>query len=434
MSRLPLEGVRVVDMTAVIGAPFGTMMLADLGAEVIRVESCNYFPSTTRGYQARPQKELIPRLGPVGRGYPDYDPGQRPWNRFALFNCHGVNKLSITADLLQPEGRATVEALVRISDIMVENMTGALEKLGLGYDRLRRVSPDLIMVSVSGMGTTGPYRNLRGYGQIFEDVLGHAWLRGYAEDHPQSLTQAVASDPAAGAGLVWASMAALHYRDVTGRGQYIDMSMAENYIHHLGSTFVDYAMNRRVQRTTGNRHPFLAPHGCYRCKGDDRWVTIAVRSDEEWRALRRAMGPSEEGWARDRRFADGYRRLRNQDELDRRIEGWTCRHTPKAIQERLQRAGVAAGAVMDIADIFNDEHLRQRGFFQRIDHPEAGSHDYPVALWQMSSSRFEVRQTPPLLGEHNEYVYRQLLATPEGVYRRLVAEGHIGMEYAPDIP
>ncbi|MEE9284209.1 MAG: CoA transferase [Dehalococcoidia bacterium] len=432
MTRLPLEHVRVVDMTAVIGAPYGTLLLADLGAEVIRVESRTYFPSTTRGYQARPQREIIPNLGPVGRGYPDYDPGPRPWNRFALFNGHAVNKLSMTADILRPEGRKTVEDLVRISDLVIENMTGALDKLGLGYERLRQVKPDIIMVSVSGMGATGPYRNLRGYGQIFEDVLGHAWLRGYPDDHPQSVTQAVASDPAAGAGLVWASMAALHYRDVTGRGQYIDMSMAENYIHHLGSTFLDYAMNGRVQRTTGNRHPFLSPHGCYRCQGEDRWVTIVVSSDEEWRALRQAMG--DPVWARDRRFADGYCRRRNQDELDRRIEAWTRRQTAQEVQERLQQAGVAAGAVLDIAQCFHDRHLRQRGFFQRIDHPDAGVHDYPVGLWQMSESRFEVRQPPPLLGEHNEHVYRELLAFREEDYRRLEAAGHIGMDYASEIP
>jgi len=432
MPPLPLQGVRVVDMTAVIGAPYGTLMLADMGAEVIRIESTRFFASTTRGYQARPDKTLVPTLGPVGRGYPGLDPGERPWNRFALFNCHATNKRSMTVDLAQPEGRAIVYRLMAVSDLFVENMPGVAEKLGLDYPRLRQVRPDIIMISVSGMGATGPYKGLRGFGNIIEDVMGHAWLRGYPEDHPESLTNAVPSDPAVGAALVWSAMAALHYRDRTGRGQYIDLSMAETFVHHLAPAYLDYAMNGRVQRTTGNRHPYLAPHNCYPCSGQDRWVNIAVGTDEQWRALRRVMG--DPAWARDSRFADGYRRLRHQDDLDRGIAAWTRERTSEEVQELLQGAGVAAGVVMSIADLFGDRHLRARGFYRAITHPDAGTHDYPFGLWRMSETPFEVRHAAPLLGEDNPYVYRELLGYALAERRRLEEAGHIGMEYAPNIP
>jgi benzylsuccinate CoA-transferase BbsF subunit len=418
-------------MTAVIGVPYGTLMLADMGAEVIRLESTKFWVSTTRGYLARPDPSVVPSMGPVARGYPDLDPGKRPWNRFALFNCHAVNKRSMTVDLGQPEGREIVHDLARVSDLFIENMPGVTEKLGIDYPSLRRVRPDIIVVSASGMGATGPYKDLRGFGSTIEDVMGHPWLRGYVEDHPQAVTNSVASDPAAGTAVVWAAIAALHHRDRTGRGQYIDLAMAELFVHHLGSSFWDYALNGRVQRTTGNRHQYIAPHNCYRAKGEEQWVNIAVWTDEQWLALRKVMG--DPAWARDPRFADGYRRFRNQDELDRHIAAWVAERSAHEAQETLQRAGVAAGAILSVADIYRDPHLRQRGLYQRITHPEAGTHDYPVSLWRMSETQFEVRHAPPLLGEDNPYAYRDLLGYSASEYRRLEQVGHIGMDYAPNI-
>ncbi len=431
MSRLPLEGVRIAEMTVVMSAPYGTMILADMGAEVIRLESTQVFPPTTRGNMARPDRDVLPSLGVMGRAYPDLDPGERPWNRTAHYTSVAHNKRSMTVDLNQPEGPDIARDLIRVSDLFIENQPGVADKFGLDYQSLRKVNPSVIMVSISGMGATGPYRKLRGFGSQFEDILGHAWLRGYPEDHPSSNTACVAADPAAGAALVWLTLAALHHRDRTGQGQWMDMSMAENYIHHLGSAFLDYSMNGREQRTLGNRHPFMAPHGCYPCEGDDAWVTIGVGSDEQWRALRTAMGDPE--WARERRFADGFRRHRNQEELDERIAEWTRLRNPMEAQEALQTAGVPAGAVMNSAEIMRDRHLRERGFFHTIAHPEAGTHDYPFGFWRMSETPFELRQTAPLLGEHNEYVYKDLLGTTEERYRQWEKQGHIGMDYAPHI-
>ena len=428
---MPLDGVRIIDITAVIGAPIGTGLLAQMGAEVIRVESTRIFPATTRGSLAHPPKEIVPSMGPVGRGYPDFEPGERPWNRFALFNCHGHNKLSMTVDLLLPDGVEIFHRLLQLTDVVIENVPGVMDKLGLGYEALRRVQPDIIMLSVSGMGSTGPYKDNRGFGGHFEDVMGHAWLRGYPDDHPGSNTSVVASDPAVGAGLAWAVAAALHSRRSTGKGQHIDMSMAEVYLHHLGTAFLDYEMNHRAERTLGNRHPFLAPHGCYPCKGEDKWVTIAVRDDREWESLRLAMGDPD--WARDPKLADGYGRSRRQDLIDRQIEEWTRKHGHVELQKLLQEAGVPAGAVLDDSEIFQDPHLRERGFYKRVSHPEAGSHDYPYTFWHMSESPWESRRPPPTLGEHNEGLYQGLLGLSQGDYRRLEAQGHIGTAYEPHI-
>ena len=430
---LPLEGIRIVDMTAVIGAPFGMLLLSELGAEVVRVESLNFFTSTTRGGMARPPKALLGGMGPVGGAYPDFEPGERPWNRFGLFNCHGHNKFSMTADVATEQGQDTFFRMVNLADAVIDNQTGFMENFGLGYERLRRHRPDIIQISISGTGATGPYAGARGFGGHFENLMGHAWLRGYPEDHPISLTPSVVtSDPASGAALAWSLMAALEHRARTGEGQFIEMAMTEMFLHHVGHAYVDYALNGRVQRTTGNRHPSMAPHGCYPCKGEDRWVTIAVGTDEQWLSLRKAMG--DPAWARDAKFADGYRRQRHQDELDEGIEAWTREREHVEAQRLLQEAGVPAGAVLDDAEIFEDPHLRERGFFRTVRHPEAGTHDYGFQFYKLSKTPVESRRPAPLLGEHNERYYRELLAVGEEEYRRLEAEGQIGMDYGPEMP
>jgi len=194
---------------------------------------------------------------------------------------------------------------------------------------------------------------------------------------------------------------------------------------------MDYTMNGRVQDTPGNRHPFMAPHGCYRCRGEDRWVAIAVASDEEWQGLCRAMGNPD--WTKNERFADSLSRYRNQDELDRLIEEWTSQHDAYAVMFALQREGVATGAVLDDRDAYNDPHLKDRGFFQELTHPDCGTHLYPGIMWKMSKTPNAIRTPPCCLGEHNEYVYKKLLGVSDEEYAQLDKEGHIGTEPAPGV-
>src|SRR5438876_6059706 len=327
-SGLPLAGVRILDITLVVGAPYGTMLLADMGAEVIRIETRQNFPSTTRGIWARPSKDMVVNGGAMGAGYPDMEPGERPWNRFALFNCHARNKLSMTVDPRRPEGREVVLRLARAADGVIENNTpGTLDKLGIGYQALRQGREDFIVVSVGGMGPTGPYRHFRGYGAHFEDITGNSWLRTYLDGTFSSVT--VPLDAASGTGAVVAFMAALHHRRRTGLGQYVDLSMAENYIPQLGEAYLDYALNRRVQRGLGNRSPYLAPQGAYRCAPedggpDDYWVALAVDGDAAWRALCGVIGRLE--WADDQRLRDARGRAAHHDEIDAAIASWARRH------------------------------------------------------------------------------------------------------------
>ena len=432
MAKLPLEGVRVVDLTVVWAAPYGTMILGDLGAEVIRVESIRRWPYVTRGPIARPPKELVPRMGAVVGGYPDKDPGERPWNRHAMFNCHGRKKYSMTTDLTTEIGKEVFKRLVRVSDVVVENNAyGMLSKLGLGYEDLRQEKPDIIMVSSNGMGQSGEWRNLRGFGLQFEAISGHVSVIGYPDMDPTGAPSTVAGDGAAGPAIAFAVMAALRHRNRTGEGQYVDLAQAENFINHLAEQYMDYTMNGRVAGPTANRQVYFAPQGCYPCRGDDRWINISIRTDEEWQALRTVMG--DPGWARSSRFDTVTGRYHYQDALDQHIIAWTREQDDHDLFHRLQAAGIAAGPLFNERDAYEDEHAQARGYFVPIYQEDCGTHLYPGPLFRMSETPFEVRKPPVRLGEDNEYVYNQLLGFSDEEYNAMVADGLIGEVLSPEI-
>jgi crotonobetainyl-CoA:carnitine CoA-transferase CaiB-like acyl-CoA transferase len=234
-------------------------------------------------------------------------------------------------------------------------------------------------------------------------------------------------DAAAGACIAFAVMAALYRRHRTGKGQFIDVAQAETIIPQMGQAIMDYTMNGRDQTTLGNRDPSIAPQGCYQCLGKDKWAVISVEDDRQWGELCRIIGRPELATAP--RFADVLSRNKNHDELDRIIEQWTLRHAHYEVMHLLQDAGIAAGAVMEPGDCLSDPHLEQRGFYETITHPEAGTHPYPGFLWKMSKTPSKVRHPPPCLGEHNEYVYKKLLNVSDEEYALLEQEKHIGKDY-----
>jgi crotonobetainyl-CoA:carnitine CoA-transferase CaiB-like acyl-CoA transferase len=423
-----LEGIRILDFTVVWAGPFATMLLADFGAEVIRVESLQYFPTVTRGLQPRPDKALVRSLAGYAAAYPEHDPGRRPWNRHPMFNPHARNKRSMTVDLSRPKGRDLFNKLVSISDVVVENHSARfMENLGLTYDVLRRSKPDLIMVSMPAFGMSGPYKYFQGFGINVESVCGLTWLRRYPDGDLTETSATLHMDAASGASAAFAILAALHYRRRTGKGQFIDFGQAENLMQQIGEIVMDHTLNGRVQTSLGNRHPVMAPHGCYPCRGDDRWVVIAIATDAEWDSFCAAV--ENPAWARDERFADAAKRYRHQDALDALIAAWTRQHSPWEIMERLQGAGIAAGPVMREPDLFTDPHLHARGFFQVVTHPEAGTHVYPGIMWRMSKTPATIRRPPVRLGEDNDYVYRELLKLSDAEIAALRAEGHIGMDF-----
>ena len=431
MSKLPLEGIRVLDLTLVWAGPYGTMFLGDWGAEIIRVESIHHFQLTTRGPMARPPEDVV-RQGGMQNPFPNRDPGKRPWNRQPTFNSHARHKLSMTVDLRQPKGKEIFHRLIEKSDIFIENnVPETIEKLGITYEELSKVNPRLIMVRMPAYGLSGPYKNFRSFGTHLESTIGHTSVRGYTDTDPSLRGDVFTADAAAGVLAAFAILMALRHRNKTGKGQLVEFAQAEAFMPYLGQPIMEYTMNGRVPESWGNRHPFKAPHGCYPCEGENRWVVIAVGSDEEWLGLCRAM--DNEALASDPRFSDSSSRYKNQDPLDAIITQWTQERDRYDVFHRLQEQGVPAGPVMDEADAFQDPHMAERRFFHPLTHPEAGTHLYPGPTWRMSKTPNDLRTHPPLLGEHNEYVYKELLGTSDEEYAQLEADGHIGMDYAPGV-
>jgi crotonobetainyl-CoA:carnitine CoA-transferase CaiB-like acyl-CoA transferase len=428
MSRLPLSGIRVLDFTVVWAGPYATMMLADYGAEVIRVESLQHFPSTTRGLVPRPPAAMLENATHMLVGFPDWDPGEHPWNRHPMFNCHARNKLSMTVDLSRPEGQDIARRLVACSDVIVENhAVGVMARLGLDYDTVRRWKAEIIYIAMPGFGCTGPYRTFQGFGSNVEALCGFTAMRGYPDTDLQNTTAVYYMDAASGAGAAFAVLCALHYRERTGQGQFIDFAQAENMLPHLGEAFMDAAMNRRDLPRMGNRHPAMAPHNCYPCQGEDRWLVLAVATEAEWQCLVTALG--QPAWAGQEKFATLAGRLQHQDELDAHLATWCSVQEARAAMEHLQAHGVAAGMVFSEPDAYTDPHLNARGFFETVSHCECGTHRYPGMLWKMSKTPGQIRTAACCLGEHNDYVYRQLLGMPDQEIARLRQTGHIGESY-----
>lgn len=444
MAKLPLAGIRILEFTVVASGPNATLCLADLGAEVLRIESTQYWPPSTRGMTAHPAQETFHRLGPAGGGYPNLEMGHRHWNRNIFFNCQGRNKYSFTVDLTKPEGRDIIHRLVPKCDVFVENNAyGTATKLGLDYDTLKPLRPDIIYVSGTGLGQTGPWRSFAGMGSTFEAMYGHGLLTGYPDMDPsQGRFLAVPSDATGAAGIAFAILAGLTHRNETGRGQFIDLSIGENFIPQLGDALMDCVMNGRIRDTLGNRDTFAAPQGCYPCKGDDEWIAITVASDDEWRALCEIMSRPE--LTNDARFADAPSRWQNHDELDVLIAAWTENEIDYDLFHRLQAAGVTAGPVLHEPHAYSDPHLRERGFFVEMTQAETGpvvdgkstpgTHRYPGTALRLSETPVQFRKPPVRLGEDNEYVYKTLLGISDEEYARLEAEGHIGMDFRPNVP
>jgi benzylsuccinate CoA-transferase BbsF subunit len=366
-----LRGIRILDFTRVLAGPYATRILADFGAEVIKVQPL-----------LRQEEDAF------GRGY------YNTWNR---------NKLGVTLDLSKPEGVAVARRLAGISDAVVENFTPrVMANWGLDYDSLRRVKPDIIMVSMSAMGSTGPRRDYTGFGPTVQAFSGMTALASYPGGLPLGLGTSYA-DHVAGLTAVLALLGALEYRRRTGEGQYIDVSEVEAVVGLLGDAV--------LERAVGGEPP-AAPCGVYRCKGDDRWCAISVFSDEEWQGFKRALGsPS---WAGDGRLGTMSGRLENAGELDVRIGQWTERHTAEEVIARLQECGVAAGVVQSAADLAADPQLRGRGFFVEQDSPHGGKIVSDATPIRMSATPAAYARAAPVTGQDNDYVYRKLLGMGEG--------------------
>ena len=427
MTRLPLTGIRVVDLSRVFAMPYAGAYLADLGAEVIKVDTHHtQFMDTTRIIN-----------GP----YPDNQPGDLYWERGGTFQTLNRSKRSLTLDLRSEAALAILRRLVQVSDILLENFTPrVMERFGLSYRNLRPLKPDLIMVSNTGYGHSGPWSQFGAMATALEPTHGTGAFMGYLEpggigrQAPGQVPNKIGNsytDFLASWTAQMAIMASLLYRARTGRGMWIDLAMYQVGVSFLGEGLLDFAFNGRPTRRLGNRHRHMSPHGCYptrnQGRGQDEWVSLAVRDDADWQALCRAMDQAP--LATDPRFADPLIRHQKQDELDEIITQWTSAQGQYQVMECLQAVGVPAGPVLNARGLLADTNFRSRGFFQRVEHPQEtglGQREYVSRGWRLSDNEIRIRGPAPRLGEANDYVLMDLMGLDRGEVDELRREGIIG--------
>ena len=372
-----LQNIRILDFTWVLAGPYATRLLADFGAEVIKVQPL------------LPQEEDA-----FARGY------DNTWNR---------GKRSITLNLNSPEGIALAKRLVGLSDAVVENFTPrVMANWGLDYENLKKIKPDIIMLSLSTMGKTGPRKDYTGFGPTVQAFSGLTHLTSYPDGPPLGPGTAFADHVAAlFAGL--ALLGALEYRRRTGEGQHIDISQVEAMASLLGDAFVS-------PKET-------AFQGVYRCRGEDRWCAISVSTEDKWRGFKKALGNPP--WAEDERFATLANRIENKKALDKLIGERTQKHSTEEVMVLLQKQGVVAGVVQDARDLARDPQLKHRGFFVELDHPEMGKTISDATPIRLADSPPGYNRPAPLLGQDNDYVYGELLGLSKGEIKRLKEQGVI---------
>jgi benzylsuccinate CoA-transferase BbsF subunit len=409
MKKAPLEGIRVIEHGQLLAVPYPARLLADLGAEVIKVES---------PIRLDTHRQTI---------YPDNDPGNHFWDRGGTFYSENRGKYGITLDLRHADAVQAFKDLARVSDVVMENFTTRVMKgFGLDYESLREVNPNIIYFSSTGYGHTGPWANFRAVGPTTEAASGVASTTGYAGGSPV-LADIPYTDYIAAEQGAYAILLALYRRKRTGRGGAIDLSQVEAQAALAGELFLDASANGTQTAPKGNRHSSLAPPGFFRCAGSDRWIAIAVSSDGEWQGLQKAMGNPD--WAADTRFATVQGRLDNADEIEPKLTGWTQTQEAMPLMKLLQDHGVPAGVAFDGRDIVLNEHYRARGFMAWADHPPGSDIEpkpYPGVPWRFSESDRGARRGGPGLGQHNEYVLCDLLGYSRDKLAEMKASGALG--------
>ncbi|MBI4307669.1 MAG: CoA transferase [Chloroflexi bacterium] len=392
-----LTGIRVADFSWIAAGPYCTELMGFLGAEVVRFESATRIDNYRRGIL-------------TGDPHPDRQP---------QFNEMNLNKMSVRLDLGQPGALDLAKTTVAISDFVVENFRpGVMERLGLGYEALRLARPDIIMVSLSSCGATGPERFSAGIANTFSALGGLGHMTGYPNGPPTMMLRSV--DHRAGATACFAALAALHHRQRTGEGQYIDLSAWEVVTCGIGEAVLEAAVTGVAPLRHANQDRIMAPHDCYPCRGEDGWVAIAVGDDEEWKGLRKAL--DEPPWMEDPRFADGYLRWKNREALDGFIAAWTRERTPAEAMRALQAHGVAAVPSCDARSLYEDPHVRARGVFGEVTHPEMGKRAVVGPPWKFSATTARVQRPAPLLGQHTAHVIGELLGLGQARVQELVKE------------
>jgi crotonobetainyl-CoA:carnitine CoA-transferase CaiB-like acyl-CoA transferase len=400
LSAGALRGVRVADFGWVLAGPYSTMLLSYLGAEVIKIES-----------RRRIDEQRVAHRAGLSENF-------EASSNFLEIN---LGKRSVSINLAKPEGAALARRVVAISDVVIENMRpGVMDRLGLGYKDMVKVKPDIIMASISGWGSKGPLREYTAYAPCFASFSGMGHLTGYSDEEPNTGTSS--NDARSGTAAAFAVLMALVMRQRTGQGQYIDMSSCEALNSLIGDRILQYMMSGQSPMRSGNQDSGMAPHNCYRCAGDDKWISIAVATEEEWQALRTAMGRPTA--LEDLAFVTAAGRWQHRNQLDALVESWTRQHDAVELTALLQRHGVAAIPSFSAEELFANPHLLERGAITETLHPVLGKRQAISPPWKMSATPPGICRTAPLLGEDNHYVLCELLGLAESEVRRL-ADAHV---------
>ena len=400
MTTLPLEGIRVLDSTYVFALPYTGGQLADLGAEVIKIEG--------------PGRPDITRGGGLYGTFPDNDPGEDWWNRPSTYQLLNRGKRSLVLDMSTEEGREIFREMVLVSDVVMENFTPrVMRRWGLDYPNLRKLRPDIIMVSNTGYGHgDGPYSSYPAQATTQEGTHGHCWVTGYPNDEPSKAGRSFVDFLS-----TWSAMfaigSALRYRNRTGQGQWVDIGMYQAGVMFLSEYLMDAMVNGREGGRIGNRHPYRAPQGAYPAQGDDEWIALSVADQAQWLALCNLMERGD--LASDPRFGTLRGRQQNHDEIDDAISHWTRCFEKYDLMHRLQSVGIASGPVLSGKDVHFDPHYRSRNFLERVEFPEERDMGTRIIMgrpYKMSKTPLKVRGPAPMFGQHNRPLLEALLGKP----------------------
>lgn len=408
----PLAGIKVASFCWIAVGPATTRYLALWGATVVRLES-HRAPC------------LIRLMTP-------YKDGKVGLDRNAWFPNLNSSSYSLSVDLNLPKGMEIAWKLIQWADVVAENFgPGRMKKWGIDYESVKRKKPDVVYLSSSQLGQTGPYASYVGYGYQASAMGGFTYLTGWPDRVPIPYHGAYTDFTACRFGAA-AILAALEYRRRTGRGVYIDQSQMECCTHVLAPLIMDYVVNGRIAERSGNEVPWAVPHGVYRCQGDDKWCAICVTNEEEWRSF---CGQVNEPWTKDPRFGTFLDRKKNEAELDRLVAGWTVKHQAKELEERLQKARVPASVVNSVRDLVEDDpQVKHRGYFRKFQHSVIGEHIYRGPAFKLEKNT-DGQFAGPAIGEHNEYVLKEVLGISDDEIADALVQGAITTEndLPPDI-
>jgi len=406
VAKQVFEGIKVADFTWAGVGPQVCRELAEHGATVVRVESHR-------------------RLDPL-RAFAPFKDGVPGVNRSAFGTAYNTNKYGVSLDLSKPKAQEAARRLVAWADVVGDSMTpGTMARWGLDYESCRKINPGVIYFSTTMQGQYGPHHSFQGFGFHTNALVGVSACTGWPDSNP-TLVFTPWSDYISPWYLLTAIIGALVRRRKTGEGMYIEQAQLEAGLTFMAPHVLDYMVNKRIVTRSGNRDRYMSPHGVYPCRGADRWVAIAVANDQQWQQFCEVIGNPT--WTRDPKFTTILRRRENEDELDKLIGAWTKDYPPEQVMTMMQDAGVPAGVVETGEDVLNDPQLKHRQHFRVLNHPEIGAHSYHAPAYRLSKTPCAIERPGPCLGEHNEYVYRQILGFSDDEIADMLIEGVITTE------